>query len=75
MVEYIDFALWLGVIGLFFSFGLFMYVRNQPVGSEKMAELAKAKGVGRVIFDRNGWKYHGRVAALAKGAREGGLEF
>lgn len=40
-----------------------------------LAEAAKAKGVEAVVFDRNGWPYHGRVAALAKGARDGGLEF
>jgi len=40
-----------------------------------LAEQAKAKGLNRVIFDRNGYLYHGRVAALAQGARDGGLEF
>ena len=40
-----------------------------------VAERARAKGVGTVVFDRAGNKYHGRVAALADGAREGGLEF
>ena len=40
-----------------------------------VAERAKAKGVGSVIFDRGGYKYHGRVKALADAAREGGLEF
>ncbi|HOX25917.1 MAG TPA: 50S ribosomal protein L18 [Candidatus Krumholzibacteria bacterium] len=40
-----------------------------------LAEQAKAKGVARVVFDRNGYLYHGRVAALAQGARDGGLEF
>ena len=39
------------------------------------AERAKAKGVSRVVFDRGGFKYMGRVKALADGAREGGLEF
>ncbi len=42
---------------------------------KKLAEIAKTKGIESVIFDRNGWPYHGRVAALAKGAREGGLQF
>lgn len=42
---------------------------------EKIAELAKAEGVTRVVFDRGGYIYHGRVKALAEGAREGGLEF
>ena|SRR6185436_5055667 len=40
-----------------------------------LAERAKAKGVKAVVFDRGGYKYHGRVKALADGAREGGLEF
>ena len=40
-----------------------------------LAERAKAKGVNSVVFDRGGFKYHGRVAALAAGAREGGLDF
>jgi large subunit ribosomal protein L18 len=42
---------------------------------ELVAERAKAAGVGEVVFDRAGNKYHGRVAALADGAREGGLTF
>lgn len=41
----------------------------------KLAERAKEQGVSAVIFDRGGFKYHGRVASLAEGAREGGLEF
>ena len=40
-----------------------------------IAERAKAAGVTRVAFDRAGFQYHGRVKALADGAREGGLEF
>jgi large subunit ribosomal protein L18 len=42
---------------------------------ELLAERAKAAGVEGVVFDRAGNKYHGRVAALADGAREGGLAF
>jgi len=41
----------------------------------KIAERAKAAGVSSVVFDRNGFKYHGRVKALADAAREAGLEF
>jgi large subunit ribosomal protein L18 len=40
-----------------------------------IAERAKAVGIENVVFDRAGYKYHGRVAALANGAREGGLGF
>ncbi len=40
-----------------------------------IAEKAKAVGVTRVAFDRSGFKYHGRVKALADAARENGLEF
>jgi large subunit ribosomal protein L18 len=40
-----------------------------------IAERAKALGVSAVAFDRSGYKYHGRVKALAEAAREGGLEF
>ena len=40
-----------------------------------LAERAKAKGIELVVFDRGGYVYHGRVAALAEGAREGGLKF
>jgi ribosomal protein L18 len=40
-----------------------------------VAQRAKEKGVSRVVFDRGGYAYHGRVAALAEGAREVGLEF
>ncbi len=40
-----------------------------------VAERAKAKGIEEVVFDRGGYVYHGRVAALADGAREGGLKF
>lgn len=40
-----------------------------------LAQRAKEAGVTRVAFDRGGFKYHGRVQAVAEGAREGGLEF
>ena len=42
---------------------------------KKIAEKAKAAGVETVAFDRSGFKYHGRVKALAEAAREGGLKF
>jgi large subunit ribosomal protein L18 len=42
---------------------------------ELLAERAKAAGVEAVVFDRGGYQYHGRVQALADGAREGGLTF
>ena len=42
---------------------------------ELLAERAKAAGIERAVFDRGGYQYHGRVQALAEGAREGGLSF
>jgi large subunit ribosomal protein L18 len=48
--------------------------RGKRVGA-LIAERAKAKGVESVVFDRGGYLYHGRVKALADGAREGGLKF
>ena len=48
--------------------------RSRKVG-QLLADRAKQAGVSAVVFDRGGNKYHGRVAALAEGAREGGLEF
>jgi len=48
--------------------------RSFEVG-KKIAERAKAAGVTSVVFDRGGYLYHGRVKAVADGAREGGLEF
>jgi large subunit ribosomal protein L18 len=40
-----------------------------------LAQKAKQKGIVQVVFDRNRYKYHGRIKAVAEGAREGGLEF
>jgi large subunit ribosomal protein L18 len=51
---------------------------NIPVCTElgkAIAERCKAKNIGSVVFDKNGFTYHGRVKALADGAREGGLLF
>ena len=48
--------------------------RARQVGS-LVADRAKSAGVERVVFDRAGFKYHGRIRALADGARESGLEF
>ena len=48
--------------------------RSGEVG-KRLASRAKEAGITRVVFDRAGYKYHGRVKAVADGAREGGLEF
>ena len=48
--------------------------RAKAVG-QAVAAAAKEKGIESVVFDRAGFKFHGRVAALAEGAREGGLKF
>jgi len=47
---------------------------SQQVG-KRLAERAQEAGVEKTVFDRNGYRYHGRVKALAEGAREGGLQF
>jgi large subunit ribosomal protein L18 len=48
---------------------------NATAVGKKIAEVAKAAGINQVVFDRNGYLYHGRIKALADGAREGGLNF
>ena len=48
--------------------------RGKAVG-QRIAARAKEAGVSKVVFDRAGYRYHGRVQAVAEGAREGGLEF
>jgi len=48
--------------------------KSTEVG-KRIAEKAKAAGISKVVFDRAGYQYHGRVKAVAEGAREGGLEF
>ena len=50
-------------------------VERAKVVGQLIAERAKAAGVEKVVFDRGGYKYHGRVQALADAAREGGLNF
>lgn len=53
-------------------------VVNVAISSEvgkKLAEKATAAGIQKVVFDRGGYPYHGKVKALAEGAREGGLKF
>jgi len=54
--------------------GLDRSAQAKVVG-QALAKRAQAKGIKTVVFDRGGYKYHGRVKALADGAREGGLEF
>jgi len=50
-------------------------IEKSKVVGQFLAERAKSAGIGKVAFDRAGYLYHGRVKALADGAREGGLEF
>jgi large subunit ribosomal protein L18 len=48
---------------------------NSKAVGKKVAEKAMASGVKSIVFDRNGYLYHGNIKALAEGAREGGLKF
>jgi large subunit ribosomal protein L18 len=50
-------------------------VKAAKAVGQKLAEAAKAAGITRAAFDRGHYRYHGRVKALAEGAREGGLQF
>jgi large subunit ribosomal protein L18 len=50
-------------------------VKSAKAVGQRLAEAAKAAGISKAAFDRGHYKYHGRVKALAEGAREGGLQF
>ncbi len=50
-------------------------VAKAKAAGKLLATKAKAAGISKVVFDRGGYRYHGRVQAVADGAREGGLEF
>lgn len=50
-------------------------IRQAHAAGKLLAERAKEKGITQVVFDRGGFRYHGRVKAFAEGAREGGLDF
>jgi len=50
-------------------------IENSKQVGKKIAEKALATGVQSIVFDRNGYLYHGNIKALAEGAREGGLKF
>jgi large subunit ribosomal protein L18 len=52
-----------------------MKIRQAKEVGRKVAEVAREKGITKIRFDRGGYLYHGRVAALAEAMREGGLEF
>ena len=55
--------------------GLHCNIAGAKKVGEEIARQAKEKNISRVVFDRNGYIYHGRVKAVAEAAREGGLEF
>ena len=50
-------------------------IEQVAIVGNKIAEVAKGKGISKVVFDRNGYLYHGRVKSLADAARTGGLIF
>lgn len=55
--------------------GMHCNVLGATTVGKEVARLAKEKNINSVVFDRNGYLYHGRIKAVADGAREGGLEF
>ncbi|MDD6180477.1 MAG: 50S ribosomal protein L18 [Desulfovibrionaceae bacterium] len=55
--------------------GLHCNIAGAEMVGREIARLAKEKDITSVVFDRNGYLYHGRIKAIADGAREGGLEF
>ena len=55
--------------------GLHCNMSGAEMVGKEIARMAKEKNINQVVFDRNGYLYHGRVKAVADGAREGGLEF
>jgi large subunit ribosomal protein L18 len=59
----------------FSSEGKHKRMEHAHAAGKLLAERAKANGIETVVFDRGGYKYHGRVKAFADGAREGGLKF
>ncbi|NMM49419.1 50S ribosomal protein L18 [Marinigracilibium pacificum] len=50
-------------------------VEDASTVGKKLAEKAKSNGIETIVFDRSGYRYHGRIKSLADGAREGGLKF
>ena len=50
-------------------------VENSRGVGKKLAEKARASGIENIVFDRNGYLYHGNIKAFAEGARDGGLKF
>ena len=50
-------------------------VEKSTKAGKSIAELAQKSKIKKIVFDRNGYKYHGRIKSFADGAREGGLEF
>ena len=55
--------------------GLHCNIAGATEVGKEVARLAKEKNIAKVVFDRNGYIYHGKIKAVADGAREGGLEF